>query len=508
VKSVVIPSAIVVLSLAPAAFAADRKVPSADYPTIAAAVAAAQPNDRILVGPGVYRENVVSNVPGLQFVGRKAVWDGTTGPGASGSCLVSTGDAVLVQGFTFVNGKGVQIRLTGESCRVVKCASRNARGVVRIDGANGEVVSLRAVGSQSGGTGSVTIVGDGALVDRCTFRNCDSVAVRIAGNLATLQRTSAVQIEDDAGFDLQGDDAKVLKCVVSNVDSEGVRITGERATVSGNRFEHLSTDGVRVTGDQATIEANQILGAGMSGGDAKGIVVTGDLARVSRNRVSETNGHGIDVTGDKAGVDGNDVAYTGGHSIFVSGDSFEVRGNRVRVTVDDADGIRVVSTAANPSSVVEDNVAEDVIQYGFWIQATNTTVRRNRAVRCGTETEGGFLAAVQGGSGMVFEDDVAIDCGSDGFQIYHASVRLLRCVATDCAADGFDLGGYADILLDGCRAERCGGEGLDNAGTNTIVRKSRFARNRIDVASDGTFADFAADNVFQTGGTSTLPEVD
>src|SRR6188768_1937085 len=90
--------AIVSLVLAAAAapaFAADRKVPSADYPTITAAVAAAQPGDRIVVGPGFYAENVVTNVANLQFIGKKAVWDGTTLAGVAGQCLVATGGGTV-----------------------------------------------------------------------------------------------------------------------------------------------------------------------------------------------------------------------------------------------------------------------------------------------------------------------------------------------------------------------------------------------------------------------------
>src|SRR4051794_28197452 len=49
--------------------AIDRHVPSASYATIADAVAAAQAGDRILVGAGVYQENVVSTNANIQFIG-------------------------------------------------------------------------------------------------------------------------------------------------------------------------------------------------------------------------------------------------------------------------------------------------------------------------------------------------------------------------------------------------------------------------------------------------------
>ena len=65
------------------AWAADRRVPQ-QFETIQAAVDAASPNDRIVVGPGVYSENVVASKDGLQFVGSRATIDGV-GLGQTGT---------------------------------------------------------------------------------------------------------------------------------------------------------------------------------------------------------------------------------------------------------------------------------------------------------------------------------------------------------------------------------------------------------------------------------------
>jgi hypothetical protein len=112
----------VVVAVAPAV-AADRKVPSQTYPTIAAAAAAAQPGDRILVAPGRYAENVATDVAKLQFIGKNAFWDGTLDDGAPGVCLTATGGKTLVQGFTFRSGLAntAQVQLTGDDCKVIKC---------------------------------------------------------------------------------------------------------------------------------------------------------------------------------------------------------------------------------------------------------------------------------------------------------------------------------------------------------------------------------------------------
>ena len=101
-----------ILSAASGAWAADRKVgKGAPYTTIQSAVDAAAPGDRILVGPGVYYEKVSSKTDRLQFIGKKAVWDGTV-HGDPGTCLAASGDGISVQGFTFRNGQ-VQVSIDG-----------------------------------------------------------------------------------------------------------------------------------------------------------------------------------------------------------------------------------------------------------------------------------------------------------------------------------------------------------------------------------------------------------
>src|SRR5262245_40874692 len=112
--------------LAAPALAEDRHVPSPVYPTIAAAAAAAQPGDRIVVAPGSYREHVTSAATGLSFVGRRAIWDAPLVTGDTGACLTAPGAGTVVQGFTFLAGdQGPPcVDLAGDDCRVVKCTLR------------------------------------------------------------------------------------------------------------------------------------------------------------------------------------------------------------------------------------------------------------------------------------------------------------------------------------------------------------------------------------------------
>src|SRR6185436_16631082 len=72
----------------------------AQYPTIQAAVDAAQPWDVVVIAPGTYRENVVCDVDFLFIAG----WGVTIDGQYKGPCLVSHGDWLNVTALTCVNG--------------------------------------------------------------------------------------------------------------------------------------------------------------------------------------------------------------------------------------------------------------------------------------------------------------------------------------------------------------------------------------------------------------------
>src|SRR5262245_18140096 len=108
------------LSTGSAAYADTLKVHSATFPTIAAAVTAANSGDTIQIAPnnangsgGVYSEAiVVPNIKtGLHFKGSNVIWDG----GAANDILTFTGpnDNVTVEGFTFRYGSR-HVSITGE----------------------------------------------------------------------------------------------------------------------------------------------------------------------------------------------------------------------------------------------------------------------------------------------------------------------------------------------------------------------------------------------------------
>lgn len=449
-----------VVAAAQVAVAADLKVGKGKpFQTIQAAVDAAAPGDRILVGPGFYAENVVTTTPGLQFIGKRAVWDGRTDTD-SGDCLYAEGDEIVVRGFTFRNGER-HVVLRGDGALVTKCVSRNPDGhAVEVNGAYSRIENCRVAGAYDD---AYYVEGDDAVIVKCRAYNGDDSAFTVYGARALVQKCLVQTVEDECGVYIEGDGAQVLDNTIRNVDEYFVYVDGTDAIVSRNRCAYNS------------------------------------------------DAFGIGVYGSRPTVEGNVVTAASEGGIAVDGDDMQVRRNRVSVVFEGSYGFYLSSISKSGGGLVEDNVASDTGVWGFHLGLNDASVRRNRAYRNGYRNSGGFWV---GGSACELSDNVSTDAADTAYWIAGGGHQLLRCRAVNAVGDGFQVVGE-QIRLESCTATACGGEGLDNHGTETSVTRCTLVRNRIDlacsVASGATFDDAAsveAQNTFTTGGVTREPEVD
>ena len=159
---------------APAAEADILKVPSATFPTIASAVAAAHSGDTIQIGPnnavgsgGTYFENIVvpNTLTGLHFKGANVAWDG----GANDNNLTFTGpnDGVTVEGFAFTNGLS-HVVITGNDATITRCQSIRSRNAaaLQITGNFAKVTNVHVEGGVGDG---IRISGTDATIDQCVI---------------------------------------------------------------------------------------------------------------------------------------------------------------------------------------------------------------------------------------------------------------------------------------------------------------------------------------------------
>jgi len=447
------------LAAAPTAFAADLAVgKKKPYAKIQDAVNAARDGDRILVGPGVYKEAVAfGTLNHVTFLGRGAVWDGQTGPRQSGTCLSGSGEGIVVQGFTFRQGES-HVSLQGKSCVVTKCVSRGAGSYafyLRGDGMR--VEACKIVGDASPG---VYVDGAGAVVRSNQIRNGDSGGIDVSGASALVEKNEIRTIEDAFGVRVYGADAKVLTNVVWNTDDENIYVEGDRAQIVGNRCTYTS--------------------------DGPGVSVYGNSAEVGKNKVFAPAEGGVRVNGDAANVHDNVVS----------------------MTLEGYAGIQLTGVAKGGGGTVACNVVSDTTSWGFDLRADGLTVTGNTALRCGPGRAGAFHVV---GNSNTIDACVATSSRATGFLLEGDGTKVTDSTASGGTGDGFRVIGQA-TQMSGVVATGNGGEGLDNRGVLTAASGCTLTGNRLDVACDvGSGASFdggLAGNTFKTGGETQTPEVD
>jgi parallel beta-helix repeat protein len=179
-----------------------RRVPSASYPTIQAAIDAAADGDLILVEPGTYREQIVIDKSvRLQGWGARSTVIDATGTTQGPAILVSGNTGTRIDGFTVTGASGGGIVVSGNvsdlriSNNDIVANSASCGGGIRIgnpdlvdaandrvDVANNYVVSNAATG---GGGGIAVCTGSDAYLVRGNYV-CGNVSNGSGGGIAHL----------------------------------------------------------------------------------------------------------------------------------------------------------------------------------------------------------------------------------------------------------------------------------------------------------------------------------
>lgn len=401
------------------------------------------------------------------------------------------------------------------------------------DAQEGDVVKVRKglylenVVVQSAG---VTLLGKGAVIDGGYLGPCIEVAahdVRVAGFTLVNGFGGVVSTEPAEGFVPQR--TTVEGCTMRSCGT-GVALVGYELTIRGNLVEQCTT-GIALV-DAGGLVGSLVSGNTVQGGIGTGIDAQGGSFRIERNVVRQQN-HGIRVV-----IDGL------AEGTSPPPPSFVVR-NRCEDT--DGDGIQVFDIFAT-GAVLEGNRCTGNGQHGFLLGGGNMLVRDNRAERNGGP---GF------GLGSFFDplyaaevvDNLSRDNRQEGFILTHGDplegqadvssllsgnralgnawdgirvrqgdgTRLLGNVCKGNGGDGIDVDvGVSDVVIDDnvCRANAH--EGLDNGGSDSLVRGNVLRKNRRGLGPDfagagdggqGSVAS-AEGNVFDTGGDDVPSQLD
>jgi parallel beta-helix repeat protein len=369
-------AAVAALLLAAAARAGVLHVPG-EFPTVADAVAAAQPGDEILIASGTYAETVVlDGLIDLVLRGQgQAVLAG--GSALDAALTIQNCTNVTVERLSLQNalGRGAfAVDSTGITLRQVKVEGGTTDGILA-----GEISSLlldrcRVTGVE--GIGIDLQLAVNCTVNRCTVEDTSGTGIELSDvDGATLERCRVVHAGQH-GLNL-GQSAPVQHCtasknVVIEAGIEALRINGTDCVAIDNRLQDAGIGGLGVEGtsDGVLLDGNRVIGGG------SGVLIDAANVLLRNSRVLHPAGTGVewqsgpgvvqDVVVVKPGSDAFDVGGNDGgtllgcRAVHPGHDGFILQ----------CDGLQIVGNLSSGAAAVgfhvsgDDNVFTDNAAHG------------------------------------------------------------------------------------------------------------------------------------------------
>ncbi len=437
----------------PWASAGTLSVP-AQFESIQAAVAAAQPGDLVFVQPGLYAETVVISTADIRLVGRGAVID----PAYAGPAIQVEAHNVRIGGFTL----------------------RNATYGIRAFGGGLVAIENEIIASSE----------DGILVygtDPAIMKNS---IVGAAGDGVRLVHPSLAPCPSDV-------------CIPVT----GLPLGGsfDQTTVARNTIKQCSGDGIDVRDFAAIIEKNRVTHSGDHGIRANLGGFFGPLGSecvLRRNSCSNNQDCGIyaeDFFASHTVVESNALKLNGEHGLYATGFLMSVRNNR---STDNA-GQGIVFSGQNSSiesNMVVRNGDRGIEVMGFSVEGDGSDGPDNTITGNTSNTNGrdGIYAAV--GTFAITNNTCRNNTG-DGIDLDRVPPEW-----------GGPSGNSGGSVISNNVVKRNNHEGIDNSGVSTLVDSNTCLQNKgADIAGtgdgQGTVASFTS-NTFVTGGAETVQALD
>jgi parallel beta-helix repeat protein len=243
----------------------DADCPQADFNSIQAAVAVAQPGDKILVCPGTYMESVLVNESDLRIEAQgepgQVVLQGTPSQEIGFHLLDTTG--VLLQGFTVQGFRGSNIRVENGRGNTVR---KNISTLL-----TGPMVGPRAPASIEVLNSSANVLEQNTAFSNCS-RFCHGISIAGTGSTDNIVRHNEAFLNGFTGLQTNA--------------------SGPRNELFGNRL-HSNAVGIRnILGSHGNVIENNYVFANVvpsSTGVVGGIIVGASSRVTVRNNRSESN---------------------------------------------------------------------------------------------------------------------------------------------------------------------------------------------------------------------------
>ena len=297
-----------------------------DFPTIQAAIDAAESGDTVQVAAGTYRGPI-------QF--------------KNGITLQGAGAAVTTIAMTLEDDTAI-ISFEGIGSGTIDGFTLDGGGIIDngLDLNRSTVTISNNIITNINGDGIFAVASGLRMRDNQFLRNGDA-GIRLRGGEAIVTRNT---IEGNGGDGLVCEaraSATITDNTITSNQSHGIRLSGFSApTIRNNQITENSVEGINAESSSATIEGNTISGNGDDGIEGS----SSDLIIRAKNIITKNGGAGIDLTASDATIEGNEIRENGQGIGLDNNSGGVVKGNTI--TQNEEDGIW---TGSGVNTTITDN---------------------------------------------------------------------------------------------------------------------------------------------------------
>ncbi|MFE0019805.1 right-handed parallel beta-helix repeat-containing protein [Amycolatopsis sp. NPDC059021] len=441
--------------------------------SIATAVEEASDGAVILVGSGLYKENVVLT---------KAVTiTAEDGPGtvrvvaASGVAMMLAAESAALTGLVIEasDGESPAVFASAGQLSLTECEVTGAAWTAAYAMQDATLLMRNCEVHNPAGAGVVITSGTGNLLDSCHLHDVGTSAVVVAENGSLTVRSCAIRTAGGNGICLNGSgrisvhDTEIADAVKPAVAVE------QQASMTASRLSVSRTEGtgffLASSGSVALDECS------VTGSGAEGVFTAESCAPVLRGcRVTKARGHGYHFTGQSAGrvsdCVAEEVAGVGVGVVERSRTEFTA----MTVSRSASVGVRVAGGADPFFRRLRVLGSDDAaVEFGDGARGRLENAEIDVSGRSGLRVTGSARPEVIGLS-------VRATAGA-GVEVSDASVELADCDIAGSGADGIQVGEGGEVSLARCRVRESAASGCRfGGGSSGTVDDSEFVGNTGD----------------------------